>query len=122
MDSQMNSKLLNQIFENDIIFFSAGECDMNLLEIDLDVELEKDFNTTKKYSIINELMDGPPTHHTKHQHSPNTITSTIFSTISHPLSTMTTTTTRSIINTISLTATPTTSHDDTQHNTTPVDT
>ena len=61
-------------------------------------------------------MDGKPTHHTRYQHSTNTTTSTIFSTVSHPLSTMTTTTTHPTINTTS--PTPTTSHNDTRQNTT----
>ena len=49
-------------------------------------------NTTKPYSILDELMVSPPTHNIEHQCSTNTATSTA-SSISHPLSAMTTTTT-----------------------------
>ena len=72
----------------------------------------EDLNTTRPYSIIDELMDGPPNYHIEHQ------TSTIFSTISYPLATMTTTATLWTINTTIPTSTPTTSHDNIQQNTT----
>ena len=113
MDSQMNSELLDKILEDDMISLSGSESDVSLLGPDLGLHLEEDLETTKPYFTIDELMDGPPTHHTKYQHSTNTTTSTIFSTVSHPLFTMTTTTTHSTINTTSLTPT---SHNDTQQN------
>ena len=105
MDSQMHSELLNQILEEDIILLSGGESDTDLMGLD------KDLNITRLYSIIDELMDGPPTQHTKHQ------TSTVFSTISHPLATMTTSRRYSNINTTTPTNTPTISvtHNKIQH-------
>lgn len=63
MDSQMNSKLLNKILEDGIISLSSGESDVNLLEPDLGLDLEEDLDITKPHSIIDELMDGPPTHY-----------------------------------------------------------
>ena len=122
MDSQMNSELLNKILEYDIILLSSCESDIDLLGLDLDVELEEGFDTIKQYSIIDKLRDGPPTHHTKHQYSLNSITSTLFSTVSHSLSPMTTIETHSTINITSLTPTPTTSHNDIRQSTTPVHT
>ena len=116
MDSQMNSELLDKISEDDMISLSGGESDVDLLGPDLVLDLEEDSDTNKPYSIIDELLDGPPTHHTQYQHSTNTIISIIFSTVSHPLSTMTTITTRSIISTTS--HTPITSNNETQQNTT----
>ena len=120
MDSQMNSELLNKVLEDDMISLRGGESDVDLLGPDLSLDLQEDLDTKKRYSIIDELMDGPPTHHTKYQHSTNTTTSTIFSTVSHPLSTRNTTTTHSTINTTSFT--PTAGHNDTPHNTTPAHT
>ena len=120
MDSQMNSELLNKVLEDDMISLRGGESDVDLLGPDLSLDLQEDLDTKKRYSIIDELMDGPPTHHTKYQHSTNTTTSTIFSTVSHPLSTRNTTTTHSTINTTSFT--PTAGHNDTRHNTTPAHT
>ena len=46
---------------------------------------EGDLDDNKPYSIIDELTDGPPIHHNKYQHSTNTITSTIFSTVPSPI-------------------------------------
>ena len=115
--SQINSELLHKILEDFIISLSGGESDVDLLGPDFGLDIEEDLNTTKPYSIIDELMDGPTTHHTKYQHFTNTITSTIFSTVSHPLSTRTTTKTHSTINSTS--PIPTTSHNDTQQTTTP---
>lgn len=78
------------------------------------------FDTTKPYSIIDKLVDSPSIHHTKYPHTTNTITSTIFSRVSHPLFTMTTTATHSTINTTS--PTPATRQNDRWRNTTPVHT
>ena len=112
----MNSELRGKILENDMIWLSGGESDVDLLGPDVGLGLEEDLDTTRPYSIIDELMDSPPTHHTKYQHSTNTITFTIFSTVSHPLSTMATTTTHSTINITGPIVT--TSHKDTtKHNT-----
>ena len=115
MGSQMNSKLLDKILEDDMISLSGCESDVDLPGTDLGLDLEEYLDTTEPYSIIDELMDSLPTHHTKDQHFANTITSTIFSTVSHLLSTMTTTTTHSTVNISSPTLT--TSHNDTKHNT-----
>ena len=112
---QMNSELLDKILKDDMISLSGGEFDVDLLGPDLGLGLEEDLDTTKPYSIIDKLLDGPLTHHTKYQHFRNTITSTIFSTVSQPLSIMTTTTTHSTINTTS--PTPAISHNDTRQNT-----
>ena len=70
----MNSELRGKILENDMIWLSGGESDVDLLGPDVGLGLEEDLDTTKPYSIIDELMDSPPTHHTKYQHSTNTIT------------------------------------------------
>ena len=119
----MNSKLPNKILEDSIISLSSGESDVNLLEPDLGLDLEEDLDITKPYSIIDELMDGPPTHYQhsqnylhQYKHSMTTTTFTIFSMVSHLLSTMTTTTTHSTINTASSTPQHVTmTHDKTQH-------
>ena len=100
-----------------MISLSGGESDVVLLGADPSLDVEKDLDTTKPYSIIGELIDGPPTHHTKYQHSSITTTSTIFSTVSGSLSTMTTSTTHSTTNTTS--PTPTKSHNDTRQSTAP---
>ena len=99
MDSQIDSNLLDNILENDIISLISGESDTDLLGPDLDLNLHEDMDTTKLYSILDELMASPPTHNTKQQYSTNTTTSTTSSTILHPLSAMTTTITHSTINT-----------------------
>ena len=83
MDNQMNRELSNKIFEDDMILLSDGDSVVDLLRPNLGLDLGEDLDTTKRYSIIDELMDGLPTNHTKYKHSVNTITSTIFSTISH---------------------------------------
>ena len=119
MDSQMNSELLDKILDDDMISLSGVESDVDILGPDLGLNLEEDLDTTKPYSIIDELMDGPPTHHTKYQHS-TFQHSTTFSNVSHSLSTMTTTTKHSTINTTS--PTPTASHNDMRQNTTPAHT
>ena len=117
MESQTNIELLDKILEDDMISLSGGESDVVLLGADPSLDVEKDLDTTKPYSIIGELIDGPPTHHTKYQHSSITTTSTIFSTVSGSLSTMTTSTTHSTTNTTS--PTPTKSHNDTRQSTAP---
>ena len=58
----MDSELLNQILEEDIISLSGGESDTDL------TGLKEDLNTTRPYATIGELIDGPPTHHTNHKH------------------------------------------------------
>ena len=115
MNSQINNELPNIILEDDIISLSGGESEIDLLVPDFGLDLDEDLDTTKPYFIIDELMDGPPTHHTKYQHSTNTITFTTFSTVSHSLSTMATTTTNCTINSTS--PTPTKSHNDTRQTT-----
>ena len=105
----MASEPLNQILEEETISLSCGESDTKL------IEPEEDLNITRPYSIIDELMDSPSNHSTKHQTS--TIFSTI-STISYPLATMTTTTAPSTINTTTPISTPIISHDKMQQNTT----
>ena len=103
----MVSKLLNKIFEEDIISLSGGDSDTELMEP------EEDLNETRPYSIIDELMDGPPNSYTIHQ------TSTIPSfAISHPLATMVTTITASTINTTPFNSTSTTSHGNMQQKST----
>ena len=77
---------------------------------DRSLDLEGDLGTTK-------LMDDQPTHYTKYQHSTNTITSTIFSTVPHSLSTMTNIKTHSTLNTTIPTTTA--SQNYARHNTTP---
>ena len=62
----MNSELLNEMLEGDIISLRGGESDIELLGPDFGLDLKEDQNTTKPYSIIDELMDGPPTHRTNH--------------------------------------------------------
>ena len=96
----MGSELLNQIFEEDISL-NGGDSDNKLMEP------EEDLNETRPYSIIDELMDGPPNHCTKYQ------TST-----SHPLATMATTTSASTINNTPSTSTSTASHGNMQQKTT----
>ena len=113
----MNSELLEKILEDDIISVSGGKSDVDLLGPDFGLDIEEDLSTTKPYSIIDQLMDGPTTHHSKYRHSTNTITSTIFSTVSHPLSIVTITKTHSTINTTS--PIPLTSHNDTPQTTAP---
>ena len=80
----MNSELRDKSLEDDIIWLSGSESDVDLLGPDLVLDLEEDLDTTKSYSIIDELMYSPPTHHAKYQHSTNTIMFTILSTVSHP--------------------------------------
>ena len=58
----MDSELLNQILEEDIISLSGGESDTDLMG------LKEDLNTTRPYSTIGELIDGPSTHHTNQKH------------------------------------------------------
>ena len=72
----MNSELRGKILENDMIWLSGGESDVDLLGPDVGLGLEEDLDTTKPCSIIDELMDSPPTHHTTYQQSTNTITFT----------------------------------------------
>lgn len=43
---------------------SSGQSDANPLGSNLGLNLEEDLDTTKPCSIIDELMDGSPTHHT----------------------------------------------------------
>ena len=62
----MNSELLNEMLERDIISLSGGECDIDLLGPDLGLDPKEDLNTTKPYSITDELMDGPATHQTNY--------------------------------------------------------
>ena len=119
MDSQIDSELLDSMLEKDIILLSSEETDTDLLGSDLDLNLH-DIDTTKPYSILDELMACPPTHNTKHQYSTNTTTSTTSSTICFPLSTMTTITTHSTINTTN--RIPARNYSNTQHNTTPTHT
>lgn len=83
MDSQMNSELLDKILQGHIISLSGGESNIDLLEADIGLDLQEDLDTNKPYSITDELMNDPPTHHVKYQLSTNTITPTIFYTVSH---------------------------------------
>ena len=62
MDGQMNSKLLDKILEDDMTFLSDGKSVVDLLGPDRGLDLEKDLDTTKPYSIIDKPMDGSPTH------------------------------------------------------------
>ena len=59
MDRQMKSELLDKTLEIDMISLSRGESNVDFLGPDLVVDLEKDLDTTKRYSIIDELMDSP---------------------------------------------------------------
>ena len=69
IDSQIDSELLDSILENDIISLSGGKSDTDLLGHDLDLNLNENMDTTKPYSILDELVACPPTHNTKHQYS-----------------------------------------------------
>ena len=71
MDSQMNGELLNEMLEGDIISLSGGESDSDLLGPDFGRDPKEDLNT-RRYSIIDELMDGPPTHRTIHSNTRET--------------------------------------------------
>ena len=99
MDSQIDSEMLDNILENDIILLIGGESDINLLGPDLGLDLYEDMDTTKLYSILDELMASKTTYNIKHQYSTNTTTSTTPSNISHSLSNMTITATHSTITT-----------------------
>ena len=79
----MNSELLDKILQDHIISLSGGESNIDLLEADIGLDLQEDLDTNKPYSITDELMNDPPTHHVKYQLSTNTITPTIFYTVSH---------------------------------------
>ena len=89
MDSQVNSEALNNLLENDTIWPN-----IDLLGSDPDTNSREDMHITKPFSILNELVDSPPT-----RNSINTTTSTPSCTITHPLSCMIVTTTYSTINT-----------------------
>ena len=78
MDSQINSVLVNKMLEEDIISLSGGESDTDLLGSDFGRDAKED-RITRPYSIIDELMDGPPTHQTLHQHTSVTTASTLTS-------------------------------------------
>ena len=71
MDSQMNGELLNEMLEGDIISLSGGESDSDLLGPDFGRDPKEDLNT-RRYSIIDELMDDPPTHRTIHSNTRET--------------------------------------------------
>ena len=47
---------------------------MDLLEPDFGLDPKEDLNTTRPYSIIDELMDGPPAHRTNHSSTRETTT------------------------------------------------
>ena len=64
MDIQINSKLLDKILEDYMMSVSRGQFDVNLLGPDLGLDLEEDLDTTNPCSIVDELKDGSPTHHT----------------------------------------------------------
>lgn len=65
-DSQLNRKLSDRNLEEDIISLS-GELDYDeLLGCNLE-DLQKNHPPTQQYSIMNEVMDGPPTNHNKYQ-------------------------------------------------------
>ena len=66
IDSQIDSKIVDNILENDIVLLSGGESDTNLLGPDMGLNLHEGMNTTKPYSILNELMAIPPNHNIKH--------------------------------------------------------
>ena len=66
MDSEINSVLLNEMLEEDIISLSGGQSDTDLLQSDFGRNAKED-QITRPHSIIDELMDGPPTHQTQHQ-------------------------------------------------------
>ena len=76
MDSQIDCEMLDNILENDIILLIGGESDINLLGPDLGLDLYEDMDTTKLYSILDELMASKTTYNIKHQYSTNTTTST----------------------------------------------
>ena len=71
MDSQVNSEALNNLLENDMISQSRGEPNIDLLGSDPDTNSREDMHITKPFSILNELVDSPPT-----RNSTNTTTST----------------------------------------------
>ena len=78
MDSEINSIVLNEMLEEDIISLSGGESDTDLLQSDFGRNAKED-QITRPYSIIDELMDGPPTHQTQHQHTSVTTPSALTS-------------------------------------------
>ena len=78
MDSEINSIVLNEMLEEDFISLSGGESDTDLLQSDFGRNAKED-QITRPYSIIDELMDGPPTHQTQHQHTSVTAPSALTS-------------------------------------------
>ena len=62
------------MLEGDLISLSGGESDMDLLGPDFGLDPKEDLNTTRTYSIIDELMDGPPAHRTNHSSTRETTT------------------------------------------------
>ena len=78
MDSEINSVLLNEMLEEDIISLSSGESDTELLQSDFGWSAKEDW-ITRPISIIDELMDGPPTHQTQHRHTSVTTPSALTS-------------------------------------------
>ena len=92
MDSQNDSKTLNNLLENVIFSLRGGEADTDLLAPDPDANYPKDRHTMKPFSILDESLASSPIHSfTK------TTTSTSSSTISHPFYPMVTTTAHSTI-------------------------
>ena len=77
-----------------MISLSSGESDIDLLGSDPDTNSLEDMRTTKRFSILDELLASPPI-----RNSTNTTTSTTSTTVTHPLSCMIVTTTYSTINT-----------------------
>ena len=100
MDSQVDSKTLNNLLEHDMISLSGGESDTDLLRPHLDTNSQEDMHTTTPFSTLDELLASPPI-----RNSTNTTPSSTSSTIAHPLYCMTITTTHSTISTTNPTLT-----------------
>ena len=85
MDSQIDSEALNNLLEDDMISLSGGELDTP----NTDGNNQNDIHIIKPISILDELLASPPI-----DNSTNTTMSTSPSTISRPLYSIITTTTR----------------------------
>ena len=93
MDSQADSKNLNNLFKNDMVSLSSRESNIDLLGSDRDTNTREDIRTTKTFSVLDQILASPPI-----RNSTNTTTSTTSSTITHTLSCMIVTKTYSTIN------------------------
>ena len=100
MDSQIDSETMEKMLQNDTISISGGESNADLPVPALDVNSHEDINTSKPFSILDELMVSLPTHNSTH-----TTMSTTSSTIYHLLSFMITTTAHSTVSTANPTTT-----------------